>query len=353
MKKKQPTLQMIAEVSGMSLNTVSRALRGNPRQSAETRARIRKIAEEIGYRPNPMVSALMAQMRSNRALRPDGGSMIAFLEPTYAEKNPFTGGVPYLTRIFAGARQRAEALGYKLERFHLAEAGGKRMTRLLRARGILGVVLAPLPDPIPVVDFDWSRFACSTIGYSYQEAQLHRVVNDQFDTMLQTVRQLQALGYRRIGLAMRYEDDSRTEGRWTGAFRSARSRLPEERRVPIWFWHEWEPDGFDEWVKTFRPDAVITQHGHVRRWLHEAGRRVPDDVGLATLDIQGDQATFSGIDQNNDVIGATAVDLVVEQIHHNEYGIPARAKTVMIKGDWAPGQTTRPLPVPLPLHPPL
>ena len=332
-------MRMIAELSGMSLITVSRALKNNPRQSLETRTRIQKIATEIGYRPNPMVSALMAQMRSNRALRPEDGDVIAFLEPPYVEKNPFTGGIPYLTKMFVGARKRAESLGYKLDLFSFGGMSGARMVRLLRARGILGVVLGPLPDPIPVIDFDWSHFACATIGHSYHQESLHRVVNDQFDSMLQTIHHLQELAYKRIGLAMRSEDDSRTEGRWTGAYLTAQSRLPLRRRVPIWFWHGWEPTGFSRWVKTYRPDVVITQHEHVKNWLELEGLNIPKDVGLASLDTQGSQETFSGIDQNNEDIGATAIDLVVEQIHHNEYGPPSRPKVVLVKGIWKKGKT--------------
>ena len=43
------TLKQIAEQAGVSINTVSLALRGMPNVSSDTRARICSIAAELGY----------------------------------------------------------------------------------------------------------------------------------------------------------------------------------------------------------------------------------------------------------------------------------------------------------------
>lgn len=48
----KPTLKTIARLSGMAVPTVSRALGNAPDISADTKAKIRKIADEIGYVPN-------------------------------------------------------------------------------------------------------------------------------------------------------------------------------------------------------------------------------------------------------------------------------------------------------------
>lgn len=53
----------IAGQLGVSSSTVSRALRQDPRISASMRTRVRELTESIGYRPNPLVSALMATRR--------------------------------------------------------------------------------------------------------------------------------------------------------------------------------------------------------------------------------------------------------------------------------------------------
>lgn len=49
---KRPTLKTIADLTGYAIPTVSRALNGSDEIGAETCARIRKVAAEIGYVPN-------------------------------------------------------------------------------------------------------------------------------------------------------------------------------------------------------------------------------------------------------------------------------------------------------------
>lgn len=48
----QPTLKTIADLTGLGVTTVSRALKDGPELAVETKARVRAIASEIGYRPH-------------------------------------------------------------------------------------------------------------------------------------------------------------------------------------------------------------------------------------------------------------------------------------------------------------
>jgi LacI family transcriptional regulator len=49
----KPTLKTIAQISGLAVPTVSRALNDAPDIGAETKKLIRKIAKDVGYTPNP------------------------------------------------------------------------------------------------------------------------------------------------------------------------------------------------------------------------------------------------------------------------------------------------------------
>ena len=51
-RRPRPTLRTIAEKTGLALTTVSRALRDGDDVSAETKRLVRKIADEVGYRPD-------------------------------------------------------------------------------------------------------------------------------------------------------------------------------------------------------------------------------------------------------------------------------------------------------------
>jgi LacI family transcriptional regulator len=48
----KPTLRTISELTGLAVTTVSRALSNAPQLSAETRERVRRVADELGYMPD-------------------------------------------------------------------------------------------------------------------------------------------------------------------------------------------------------------------------------------------------------------------------------------------------------------
>ena len=48
----KPTLRTISELTGLAVTTVSRALSNAPQLSVETRERVRRVADEIGYMPD-------------------------------------------------------------------------------------------------------------------------------------------------------------------------------------------------------------------------------------------------------------------------------------------------------------
>jgi len=48
----RPTLKTIAYMTGLGITTVSRALKDAPDIGAETKERVRLIAQQIGYQPN-------------------------------------------------------------------------------------------------------------------------------------------------------------------------------------------------------------------------------------------------------------------------------------------------------------
>ena len=59
MKSKAPTLKDIAQQLGISISTVSRALRGMPEVNAETREAVMKLSKEVDYEPNMMATSLL------------------------------------------------------------------------------------------------------------------------------------------------------------------------------------------------------------------------------------------------------------------------------------------------------
>lgn len=109
MSKGKVTMRDIAAELGITAAAVSMALRQDPRISAATRERVRAVAERLGYRPDPLVSVLMAQRRGKGgALGQRGtlGLVSLWPDPRSAwQSDPFY--LPYRE----GVSERAASLG--------------------------------------------------------------------------------------------------------------------------------------------------------------------------------------------------------------------------------------------------
>ncbi|WP_433476154.1 LacI family DNA-binding transcriptional regulator [Spirillospora sp. CA-142024] len=57
--KRAPTINDVAAKAGVSAATVSKALNGRDQVRAETRARVLRVAEELGFRPNALARGLL------------------------------------------------------------------------------------------------------------------------------------------------------------------------------------------------------------------------------------------------------------------------------------------------------
>ena len=55
------TIHDVARAAGVSISTASNALNGTGRTNAETRERVKRIAEEIGFRPNALARGLLTK----------------------------------------------------------------------------------------------------------------------------------------------------------------------------------------------------------------------------------------------------------------------------------------------------
>lgn len=333
-------IQDIAERAGVGRTTVSLALRDHPKISEPTRRRIQKLAEEMGYRPNPLVAAHMAHIR---ALHPKNTSQcLAFLCNRSLSEIEADSKTP-VWKYFQGARARAAQLGFRLELFNLEQPQmtEKRLSHILVARGIDGVIIAPLSEGGGRVDkeFDWKPFAAVMIEHTFVEPRLHKVCSDEFSTIRRMIQRLLDYGYQRIGVAMRSQMDEHANHHWLAGYLTFQELTQPALRLPHFITADWNQENFIRWFKTHRPEAVITVDDAIVHWLRAEGVRVPEDVGCATVYWKADRAYLSGYYQNHEIIGAAAVEGVVAQLHRNERGLPEIDKTVLIQAIWKDGET--------------
>lgn len=334
------TMQMIADKAGVSRMAVSLALRNSPKISPATRERIREIAEELGYRPNPLVSALMTQLRDVR--RVPKQTTLAYIT-AYPTPDGWRRPGPFV-EFFEGAKARAEALGYTLEEWWAARPGMTldRLSDILFNRNIHGLLVAPLPAGGSTLRLDWPRFAAATIGFSLVEPAIPRASNDQYQSITVALHELAQLGYKRIGLAITDEEDVRVQRKWSAGFLVYQQGIAVKQRVPS-LRSDAGYAAFSEWFRKHRPDAVLSQDSRCVEYLARLGCDVPGDVGFAHLALTDSDTGLAGIHQNGRIVGASTIDLVDAQLRRNERGVPPSSKTVLVQGRWVSGPTVRDL----------
>jgi LacI family transcriptional regulator len=340
------TMADIARDLGVSKNTVSLALRGDPQISAPTRDRVRAAAHRLGYTLNPVISHLMAELR--RAEAPRAHRTIALLNG-FRAADAFRVH-PTIPAYVAGCRRRAAALGYGTDDFwlHDPQLDGARLSRILEARGIRGLILIGTMDDhrLPQRFAEtWPRFACAVTGVRTEGPELSFCCVDHHALVLKAVEQALRLGYRRPGLAIDGKIDRLVEGRFSSGMAVAQQDLPASRRLPAFTEltaAREDPRAFRTWLRRWRPDVILTLYNTVRRWVEDAGLDVPRDIGLIQLEKRPDNSDWAGMDQHNDLVGEAAVEMVVGQIHNGDGGIPAHPRATLIEASWVPGRTVRP-----------
>ncbi|AHF90528.1 LacI family transcriptional regulator [Opitutaceae bacterium TAV5] len=335
------TVKEIAARLGLSKSTVSVALRGLPGTSGKLREKVRRTAEKLGYRQNPLIGIHMAHVRNARGPRYE--ATLAWID-----NHPTKDGlrsIPIFNEYFLGAREQAENSGFRLEEFWLHAPGMSpdRLARILRARGITGLLLGPQPTSGCTLDLDWPQFSAVTIDYALVSPRLHLINNHHYRTMRGALAKLRGFGYRRVGTAINAENNSRVDHGWSAIVWEDYHLLPPRRRIPPLVFHEVDlpltAEMFCEWFTRYRPDAIIAEDyiAPIHAGLASLGLKAGRDVALALRGVAASDREHAGMHQNERLIGAAAVDFLVGMLHRNERGIPAVPQRLLVESTWQPG----------------
>lgn len=358
MKIQPVTMADIAREVRLSVASVSRALRNDPRLSESTRRRVSEAAERLGYRPNALVSIFQAQVRARRARLYQAN--IAWIDD---QEDPAAWHhTPWLRGYFQGASRRAAEQGYKLEVIRLEELRDwspdlnvSRFARILDARGIHGAILPLLTHP-SLTAGDWP---CAVAQLGSREAALenpqarpplepkhwHKALPDYFHNTLTAMREIRRLGYRRPGLVLTRWLDRFTDWQLKGGFLAAGCGMFDKPLPPPLILAEMEDTAaLAKWLARCRPDCVLCAHGAMRRILASVGLKAPEDIGLVHLSHAEDVRDWAGVCEQHEALGAAAADIVISQLRRNERGLPALPRATTIRGIWVPGATVRPQP---------
>jgi LacI family transcriptional regulator len=336
------TLRDIAAKSRFHFTTVGAALRGDPRIPADTTKRIRRWADKLGYRANPVLSALSAYRVPSQGRHL--AAVIGYL--SYSDTRELSLTNPREHRLLRAARRHAEELSFKLEpvRIDAPEFTPARINSVLHARGIRALILAArMPGPGPVMELNWAEFSVVALGYSITNLRCHRACYHQSHSMLLNLAELRARGYRRIGLAISEQAIVRSNTLFLGSYLAEQCQRPKQDHLPplIVPTLEVTAEALLPWVKKHRPDCVITASPEAVGWLRSAGFRIPADLGVTHLSRESEDSPVAGIDEQCELLGEAAVDLTASLLRANERGLPAHPRTSLVEARWMDGATVR------------
>jgi len=338
-------MREVANQAKVSIATVSKSLANKSDVSSTTRERVLAVCARLGYKTNPLVAALMRSRR--RQIAPTSGLTLAYVTAFPTADGWRRHPAPIFRQMFEGAEARARERNYRLEHHWLFREGisNRRFSQMLEARGIKGILLAPVPDAQTSIDLNWPAFSVVVLGLTPSTRQFHRVTTDYYQSMMLVMEMCRQHGYRRPGFAARLSTSIRLEHRWEAAYQVARTKLGFPLTIKPLIAEEWTPENVGRWLGQNKPDVVIGPVlGRLEELVVASGKRIQDEIGLVGLLVPRVGDRLTGVLQDGEVIGAVAADQLISQIERNETGVPDHPITHTMFGRWNEGRTIRLLP---------
>lgn len=337
---KPPTIQDVAQALGMHKSTVSLALSGKGNIAAGTRERVRTVAHEIGYAPNPL-----AQRLANGARNPTVCIVSGALDVGLAtEKILLIQHALSAETLEAPIYTCSEGVGEtdRSQAAQIRQICRQRPRAVVCAAQMVGAAVFPELEA-------YQRAGGVVVSYDVAvPLDCDQVVFDREDNTDQAARYLLERGHRRIGLGMSNPPPwlSHTAGlaqdlRLIG-FRRALQEFGTPVREDWLFRNSTYEKGGAEMAQRFlglaeRPTGLCIVNDYVALAfmveIMRAGVRVPEDVSLVGLDNQPIAAycpvPLTSVSQPTEEIAQA----VVAQLRERLAGSTAAPETVTIRGE--------------------
>ena len=178
------TIKDIAKAAGVSHTTVSRALKGNPAISPETRERIQGLARQMGYTPSAVAQSLLSQQTHT----------VGMVVTTIAD--------PFVVQVVEGVESVAQQAGYSVFLCTSHDDPEREMAvveTLHHRRVDVIIVTSSRVGSLYGERLDQIRVPIVLINNQGKGQYLYSVAVDDVQGAQLAVEHLIALGHRRIG----------------------------------------------------------------------------------------------------------------------------------------------------------
>jgi len=279
--RERPTLEAVARRAGVSRATVSRVVNGSTTVAEPIQEAVRRAVRELGYVPNLAARSLVTQ-------RTDSAALILPETPTRVFSDD-----PFFHGIIRGVSMELDAADKQLVLLIAGStAGHDRVERYTMGRHVDGVMFASIhgADPLPASLVQMGiPVVCSGRPLGRVSVDVPYVDVDQIGGVVSAVQHLLDTGRKRIATIAGPQDMPAGVDRLTGY----RQALRDSTRRSIVALGDFTRESGAIAMRQLldddpKLDAVfvasdLMAHGALRA-LHEAGRRVPDDVAVVGFD---------------------------------------------------------------------
>ena len=311
--KHRTSLKDLAKELGVSIATVSRALRNSPEIGLEMQTKVKELAKRLNYRPNPFA----------QSLRKEAPRVIGVVVPNLVTH--------YYAAVLDGIEDEARKAGYSVIGANTHEQSENEVKAIdnfirLHVEGIIACLSQNTTDyshfeeisqmGIPLVFFGRTclpeKFSCVTANgdEAAQEATQHLI-----DT-----------GSRRIAFIGGPNHLDMVKRRKHGYLEALReNKIPIDRELVVCekIDYDWALEATTTLLqKENRPDAILTFNDIITfsafTAIKNLGLRIPDDVALIgfTDDVHAQYVTprMSAIEDQSQEMGKVACQLLLKNI---------------------------------------
>jgi DNA-binding LacI/PurR family transcriptional regulator len=299
----------VARLAGVSHQTVSRVVNGHPVVREETRQRVLAAMAELDYRPNSMARALVTNRSRTLGLIGVDTALFGPRLMTYGIERAAREAGYFLSTAMVSALHTDLVL----------EAIGR-----LREQTVEGVIaIAPVATALAALEQVGDRLPVVAIGADPGPSPVPVACLDDRRGTTRAVRHLLELGHRTVHHIAGPRD-------WLGARLRVRAWRDALRRagapVPPVAAGDWSAAWGYQQARRLGEDPSVTAlfcaSDHIAfgayKALHEAGRRVPDDVSVVGFDDIPEAGymipPLTTVRHDFTGLGRRAVALLVEQL---------------------------------------
>ena len=332
------SMKDIALKCGVSVATVSKALNDHHDIGEETKAYIKKVAQELDYHPNS----------SARALKTNRSYNLGVLFVDEAESGLTH---DYFSHVLDSFKRKAEQNGYDITFINCSKAGANKMTYLQRSRyrGFDGVVIACVNflDP-EVIELVQSEIPVVTIDHLFNNCI--SIMSDNVNGMKDLVTYICSQGHRKVAF-IHGEPSAVTTARLSSFYRTMEDfgiDVPDEyvRVAPYRNTHITAAITNELLALPDPPTCIIfpddfSCYGGINA-INEKKLRIPEDISVAGYDgikvARHIEPTLTTIRQDTGKLGGLAAEKLISLIEKPKTTI---VEQVIVPGTLVEGKTIK------------